>query len=205
MIRYFLTLTLTLFIFSNAVSQRFSMEEWHEGKAMLAGGEVVKGLIHYDLQTNTIQVQAAGSNDVYALSAQKIASFEFIDKLSNVYRQFYSLPYSIMNNNYKVPVLFEAIIQGPLTLLSREHIETRTQSFRGYRTYSRPELVYTFYFVDDNDRIVEYSGRKKDLQPFLTPYQKEVQKYMKENRLKSDNRTDLAKITIYYNQLERNK
>ena len=181
------------------------MEEWHEGEVVLSGGEKIRGLIKYNMDNNTIQLQAAGSNDVYALSAQKIVSFNFIDKLSEVYRQFYSLPYDIMNNNYKAPTIFEVVIQGPLTLLTREKIETRTRTFNGYRSYSRPELIYTYYFLDNKDKISEYSGRKKDIEPFLHPTQEKVQEYIKEERLKTDRRTDLAKITIYYNQLNENR
>jgi hypothetical protein len=204
MIKYFLAILFILSAFIQVTAQRFSMEQWHKGRVVLLEGDTLEGTLNYNFASNVVQIQVNGTNEAFAFSAQKILYFDFVDKLDESFRQFYSLPYSIKRNNYRVPVLFEVNVQGPLTLLSRESIENRTYSYNAYRSYTRPTLVYSYYLLDDKERIVKFDGRKKkDLEPFLKPYQKEVLRYMKEERLKVDQRGDLAKTIIFYNQLKK--
>ena len=203
--KYFLAGVLTIVAFTQLNAQRFSMEQWHKGRVVLVDGDTLEGSLNYNLPTNVVQIQLDDTREAFVFSAQKILYFDFVDKLDKSYRQFYSLPYSLKNNNYKVPVLFEVNVQGPLTLLTRERIENQTYTFNAYRTYTRPTLVYSFYLLNDKERIIEFQGRKrKDLEPFLMPYQKELAKYMKEERLKVNERADLAKIVVQYNKLKNN-
>lgn len=205
MIKYFLAILFTLSVAFQLAAQKFSMEQWHKGRVVLIEGDTLEGDLNYNFANNVVQIQVKGTQEAYVFSAQKILYFDFVDKLDKSFRQFYSLPYSIKRNNYKVPVLFEVNVLGPLTLLSRESIENRTYSYNAYRSYTRPTLVYNYYLLDEKERIVKFDGRKrKDLEPFLKPYQKEVAKYMKEKRLKVDRRGDLAKIITFYNQLKQN-
>ena len=200
MTKYFLIFIL-LVASLQVAGQRFSMNEWHNGRVVVTEGDTIPGKLKYDFANNLVQLQAKGTNEVFALSAQKIVYLDFIDHLTKAFRQFYSLPYSLKRNNYDVPVLFEVSVQGPLTLLTRESIENRTYSYTPYRSYTSTVLVYSFFFLEENGEISHFDGRKKNLSNHIQPHEKEVFRYIKKNRLKTDEIFDLADIVIFYNNL----
>lgn len=201
MSKYFLVLV--FFILQHTVTaQRFSKDEWHKGRVILTDGDTLSGRIKYDLQNNVIQLQLQNANENYAFSTHKIRTFEIIDNLIESYRRFVVLDYDLKNNNYKVPVFFEIIKEGNLTLLSRERLENYTESYNPYQTYTRLRLVYDYYFYDTKrEKIILFDGKKRSLGPIFEPYSKEVKQYMKDDTLKPDKMADLARIVAYYNEL----
>ena len=96
-------------------SQQFPSEIWHEGKAVLVSGDTIKGQIKYDFTNDLIQLNANGI--LRTFSARKLFYFEIFDELAGSYRYFYSLPFN-MHSDYEVPILFEVLYEGKLTLLS---------------------------------------------------------------------------------------
>ncbi len=77
----------------------------------------------------------AAENDygVPAFNVNNLFFFEIYDETIRDYRQFYSLLYEV-GYNYNVPVLFEMMIEGKLSLLLRERIvaETTQSYFPSY-------------------------------------------------------------------------
>jgi hypothetical protein len=117
------------------------------------------------------------------------------------YRQFFALPYSSISG-YKAPVFFELLEEGKMTLLSRESIEYRTYNSPYYMgSYTRLVLVYKYFFLDEKGNINEFTGNKSDLLEMMNRKSEEVEKYIKANRLKYDDKYDFAKIVAYYNSL----
>ena len=104
-----------------AYSQDFPSEIWHKGKVVLEDGDTLAGNIKYDFDNDLIQLSQ--NTLVKTYSARKILYFEIFDETANSFRYFYSLPYKI-HGNYEVPILFEVLYEGKLSLLSREQIVT---------------------------------------------------------------------------------
>ena len=190
-----------VFVVSIALhAQQFPSDYWHEGKVVLLEGDTLRGNIKYDLQQDLIQYSVSNQNTT-AYSARKVLFFEIFDTSVRRYRQFFALPYSSVAG-YRAPVFFELLEEGKMTLLSRESIEYRTYNSPYYMgSYSRLVLIYKYFFLDEKGNINEFNGNKSDLLELMNKKQDEVEKYIKANKLKYDDKYDFARIVAYYNSL----
>ncbi len=182
-------------------AQDFPSEIWHEGKAVLASGDTLVGSIKYSIETDLIQVDI--NNTVQTYSTRKIAYFEIFDETVDNFRHFYALPYNI-KPNYKIPILFEVLYEGPMALLAREMIVLETVPQFNYSygsSFTRRKLTYEYYFLPQGSEIVRYSGKKNDLIYIMRKKTAQIKKFVKKNKLHHDRRIDLIKITTYYNNL----
>jgi len=160
----------------------------------------LRGLVKYDLQQDLIQYNLPDKR-TEAFSARKIMFFEIFDNSVRKYRQFFALPFTTPTG-YRAPVFFELLAEGKLTLLSRESIEFRTYNSPYYiGSYSRQVLVNTFFFLDEKGMITQFDGNKNDLLDLFGRKSKEVEKYMKANRLKYEDKYDFAAIVAFYNSI----
>jgi hypothetical protein len=181
-----------------AQAQEWAFELWHDGKLVLVSGDTLKGLIKYDLQQDLVQYNNKKGN-IQAYTARKVLFFEIFDTTVEQYRQFYALPYE-SSTGYKAPVFFELLAEGKMTLLTRESLEYRTvNSPYYYGSYNRLVLIYRYYLLEENGNIVEFVGKKGELMTLMGKRANAVEDYMKENKLKLDDRNDFAKIVAYYN------
>lgn len=194
--RFFVAL---FFISSITVqAQQWAFELWHDGKIVLESGDTLRGLVKYDMQQDLVQYNNK-SGSIEALTARKVLFVEIFDNTISQYRHFYSLPYSA-TGSYRAPVFFELLAEGKMTLLVRENLEYRTYSSPYYfGSYSRLVLVYKYYILQENGTITEFIGKKNDLFNLMGKYAKDVEEFMKVNKLKIDDREDFAKIVTYYN------
>ncbi len=178
--------------------QEFPFELWHDGMVVLLEGDTLAGNIKYDMQSDIVMFSV--NEKIQTLSARKLAYFEIFDGTIKEYRRFYALPYSSIGS-YRTPIFFELLAEGKLTLLSRESVEYRTNNsyFYYYSTYTRRVLVNRYYFLRENGGIEEFKGSKADLLQLMGRASDEVADYMKENKLKHDDKADLAKAVRYYN------
>lgn len=188
-------------LLSTAVhGQPWPSEVWHDGKVVLDSGDTLKGKIKYDLKQDLIQYNVPNQR-TDAFSARKVLFFEIFDESVHRYRQFFALPYT-NQAQYRTPVFFELLTEGKLTLLAREAVEFRTYSSPYYLgSYSREILVYHYFFLDNEGNIEEFKGSKTDLLALMGRKSDDVEKFMKTNRLKIDDKYDFARIVAYYNSI----
>lgn len=200
--RFFLCLTCLAVTF--CASAQWAFELWHEGRVVLETGDTLRGQVKYDLQQDLIQfTDKKGTIETY--TARKVLFCEIFDKTEGQYRQFYSLPYSTASG-YRTPVFFELISEGKLTVLSRERLENQATSSPYYygNTYSRTVLVNKYYTLKDNGEIIDFSTRKADFMQLLGKHADHINDYMKDNKLRLDEKRDMIKIIEYYNSLFKN-
>ena len=189
-----------LFFCQDGLAQKFPSDLWHEGKIVLVEGDTLRGSVKYDLQQDLVQYGVANERTT-AFSARKVLYFEIFDNSVRRYRQFFSLPFTA-TSGYKAPVFFELLEEGKMTLLSRESIEYRTYNSPYYMgSYSRLVLVHKYYFLDDKGEISEFNGNKNDLLHMMKNKGDEVEKYIKANKLRHDDKNDFTRIVAYYNSL----
>lgn len=183
-------------------SQKFSSEIFHEGYLVTSDKDTVKGSLKYDLETNVLLLIVNGKTQSY--SSHKVFYFEIFDSILNNYRQFYSVPYTV-SYQYKIPIFFELVYEGKLSLLQREAIVQQTanngSAYWGGGSIQRTVVVYDYYFLDSNGKIQFYSGRKKDLYVILSKKLSDIKKFIKENKLDIDDPRDLIRITAFYNSI----
>ena len=183
-----------------AQAQQWPFEYWHDGKIVLLSGDTLKGPVKYDLTQDLLQF-SRGLNKTEAYSARKVLFFEIFDVTAKRYRQFFALPYE-STPGYHAPVFFELLTEGNLTLLAREGLEIRSYTNPYYYgSYSRQELVYKYFFLDEKGNITEFKGNKNDLLDLMGKKSETVEKYIKVNRLKFEDKSDFARIVAYYNSL----
>lgn len=197
-------LTLTIFFSHSVQAQVFPSEIWHQGTAVLISDDTLQGLIKYDFVKDAIQLKTE-DDKIRAYSAQQIFYFEVFDEGIKSFRQFYSLPYQV-TIDYSMPLLFEVLYEGRLTLLSREKIvqEGSSQAVSDLTLYpndARLMLDFDFYFLEKDGTINRYEPRKRLLLSIMDRKYNEVKKYMRRNRLRHDQISDLVRITAYYNAL----
>lgn len=182
------------------VAQQWPFELWHEGKIVLENGDTLTGHVKYDIQQDIVQYSVRDHTGV-AFSARKVMYFEIFDRSQRKYRRFFTLPYSA-TGNYKTPFFFELMEEGEITLLGREFLEYKTYSSPYYvGSYSRTVLSYKYFFLKEDGEIEEFSGNKNDLLDKMGSKSREVEKYIRKNRLKLDDNQDLIEIVAYYNSL----
>lgn len=205
----FLTFCFVGILFTQLQGQVFPSEVWHKGIVVLVSDDTLKGQLKYDIINDNIQLRTS-EDKILSFSAQKIFFFEIFDKGIRSYRQFYSLPYQV-RENYSVPILFEVLYEGRLTLLSRERIVMNEQELNNYSKLSsagympqdsRLMLAFDFFFLEKDGTINRYIPKKRRLLSIMDRKYNEVKKYIKRNHLRHDHITDLVRITAYYNALE---
>ncbi|MBX2963487.1 MAG: hypothetical protein KF687_13320 [Cyclobacteriaceae bacterium] len=195
-------LTILLFKLTTgyATAQQWPFEIWHEGKIVLESGDTLRGVVKYDLQQDLIQYTNQ-QNQIEAFTARKVLYFEIFDGMENRYRHFFTLPYAA-SGNYKTQVFFELLVDGKMTLLTRESLEFRTYTSPYYfGSYTRQVLVYKFFLMDDRANINEFSGKKPDLLRLMGNKADQVDRFMRANRIKMEEPQDFARTINYYNSL----
>lgn len=191
---------LLIFFCADAAAQKFPSDLWHEGQIVLLEGDTLRGSVKYDLQQDLVQYGVANERTT-AFSARKVLFFEIFDNSVRRYRQFFALPFTT-TSGYKAPVFFELLEEGKMTLLSRESVEYRTYNSPYYMgSYSRLVLVHKYYFLDDKGNISEFTGNKNDLIQLMKNKGDEVEKYIKTNKLRHEDKHDFTRIVAYYNSL----
>ena len=113
-------------------TQDFPSELWHKGKVVLLSEDTIFGKVKYDLQNDAIQINVRNVLQTY--SARKILYFEIFDETIDSYRHFYALPYNVQKN-YEIPLLFEVLYEGQLSLLCREEVVTESVPQNSYSPY----------------------------------------------------------------------
>lgn len=189
-------------LFYTARAQEFSKEVWHDGFLVTTSEDTIRGLIKYDMEANIVQL--IKNNVVKTFSSHKVFYLEIYDKVVQNYRQFYSIPYSV-NFDYKIPIIFEVLYEGPLSLLSREALVQETYSNNGPYwsggTYVRDRMAYTYFFLDAKGNITRYTGKRNDLLIIMARKSRQVKEFIKKNKLKTDEVRDLIRITAFYNSI----
>jgi hypothetical protein len=185
-------------------SQQFPSDVWHDGKLVLVNEDTLVGKLKYDMTRDIVQVDINGK--LYAHGAKSIFYFKLYDATIETFREFYVLPYGLVTS-YKAPVIFEVLVEGNLSLLSREYVSTQSvqnnnpYNMGGFPSYQMDVLVYDYYFLDRKGNITPYTMKKRDLMNMLAKRQSQVTEYIKANKLKYDRRNDLIRIIAFYNAL----
>ena len=185
-----------------AKSQNWAFELWHDGKIVLNEGDTLKGLVKYDMQQDLVQF-STNEKKAEVYTARKVLFFEIFDNTIHKYRRFFTLPFSV-NAGYRTQIFFELLEEGKMTLLSRELLEYKTYSSPYYiGSYSRLVLTNRYFFLKDDGTIEEFLGNKSDLLALMGRQSEEVERYIKSNNLRFDDKSDIAQIVAYYNSLSK--
>jgi len=201
-VRLVFIVCLALLAAPEVTGQNFPSEYWHSGKIILLNSDTLKGEVKYNMTTDVVQFQAG--EKVLTFTSQKVLYFEIFDVTVEYFRRFITLPFNI-RPNYKVPRIFELLMEGEISLLAREQIIEQTNTnnlyFNPYSTFTSQQLQYTYYFVDRKGKVTEYTMKKRDLLSTLRKKEPQIRKFINQNKLKVDRKADLIRIITYYNSI----
>ncbi len=190
-----------------AQSQTFPSDLWHSGKVVLMEGDSVIGKLKYDLENNAVQVMKGQGIETF--SSLQVKFFEIFDATFGDFRYFYSLPF-MTTDGYERPIFFEVLFEGNLTLLAREFIMADSSPMYnswfdiggGLPFFNNQRLDFKYFFVDvKTGEIQDFNKKRSALLSIMDNHSSNVRDYIKGNNLKVDQRSDLVKITSYYNGL----
>ena len=202
--RILLTAIVFFTIGSRSIAQDLPTEIWHEGVLILVNEDTLKGKLKYDMVRGLVQIETSGKT--YTHGAKRIFYFKIYDETIESHREFYVLPYGLITS-YKAPVIFEVLVEGNLSLLSREYITTKNvqssnpYNMGGYQGFQKEVLVYDYFFLDRSGNITAYNMKKKELLAAVAKRQSQVSEYMRSTKLRFDRRNDLIRIIAFYNAL----
>ncbi len=203
----FFSLLILLFSLANppVFSQDLPHEMWHPGMIVLDSEDTLRGKIQYDFEANLLQYSV--DERIKTFSSQNVLYFSFHCQFFKRYRYVYSLPYQL-KGRMNVPIFFEILSEGKITLMAREYVITESNNRFGNPLYNtgrnfsgREILTYNYYLLTENGDITKISEKRKDLYPYFGRHEDLLKDYIKENRLKVDRQADLIKIINYYNQI----
>ena len=143
-----------VFVCNYSFSQQVPSDLWHSGLLITNNGDTIKGNLKYDFENQLIQLK--NGETLKAFNVNNLFFFEIYDETIKDYRQFYSLMYEV-GFEYNIPVLFEMLIQGKLSLLLRERIVAESSQ----SSYLSLIKSYNSFFFPLNLIILPSSSKKK--------------------------------------------
>ncbi len=207
MIRYIIFIVSVNITFA----QQFPSDLWHPGLLVTNQGDSIKGNLKYDFENQSIQLD--DGETLKAFNVNNLFFFEIYDETIRDHRQFYSLMYEV-GYEYSIPVLFEMVINGKLSLLLRERIvsESTQSSFPSYYAYSMMprfsnnsgyvnKIKYDYFFLDNDGNILKFKGKKKELYNLMNDQYQKVKSYISNNKINLKRMSDLARVVSFYNQI----
>ena len=202
---YFLLLLLSNY----GLAQQFPSDIWHKGILVTNEGDTIEGDLKYDFESQSIQLD--NGETLKAFNVNNLFFFEIYDNTIRDYRQFYSLMYEV-GYEYSVPVLFEMMIEGKISLLLRERIvaETNQSYFPSYYSYGiMPsfsnnygyvnKVKYDYFFLTDDGKIHMFKGRKKDILALMEDKYTVMKEYISKTKISLKKMSDIARVVNYYN------
>ncbi len=204
-----ITIYLFTILFAASLSaQEFSQNYWHDGEVYLKNNskEPLIGSLQYKLESDQIQL-IVGKNRMKTFHASQLSYVKFTDKLEGTFRHFFALPITDQQG-YQRMQLFELLIEGQVSLLSREKIVNRVQHvndpFRPYgANYTTTILEETYYLADLKGEIKEVSRRKSEPAWQAFPDLKaEMKTYFEQEKIDVLYRDEMFKLVTYYNRLK---
>lgn len=200
-----------IFFVNITYAQQFPSDLWHPGLLVTNQGDSIKGNLKYDFENQSIQLD--DGETLKAFNVNNLFFFEIYDETIKDHRQFYSLMYEV-GYEYSIPVLFEMVINGKLSLLLRERIvsESTQSSFPSYYAYSMMprfsnnsgyvnKIKYDYFFLDNDGNILKFKGKKKELYNLMNDQYQKVKSYISNNKINLKRMSDLARVVSFYNQI----
>ena len=200
-----------IFFVNITYAQQFPSDLWHPGLLVTNQGDSIKGNLKYDFENQSIQLD--DGETLKAFNVNNLFFFEIYDETIKDHRQFYSLMYEV-GYEYSIPVLFEMVINGKLSLLLRERIvsESTQSSFPSYYAYSMMprfsnnigyvnKIKYDYFFLDNEGNIIKFKGKKKELYNLMNDQYQKVKSYISNNKINLKRMRDLARGGSFYNQI----
>lgn len=193
---------------SNVIGDFYIDSTWHEGNVKLnaaipqfggAESDSLAGIqIRYNVLNNELEVLAK-KNDIRVIKTSYLKSFETEGPAE---KRFVNV--KTLSADSELKGVFEVLSEGKLTLLKHYKPKITKPNYNpGFGTGQKNTIVRmdSDYYVLTNGKPEKFTANKKALLALMGEKGKEVESYLKENRvgLKSD--SDLKGVFEFYNKM----
>ncbi len=192
----------------------FENQSWLYGKVVLTTGDSLQGAMLYFPAQDVVQI-ASEDGAINSFTAVNVRHFSISGVYEGKPQLFKSLLWRRDNQqgDFRVPVFFEQVCQGPIVLLKRYNgvkttkltDETATTSLipQDYPHFATngDELQEVYYILLAEDEIVQLRNRKRELQRLFGDKSGQMRQYVRANKLDFNNSKDLLTIVNHYNSL----
>ncbi|MEL6536649.1 MAG: hypothetical protein AAFQ98_14620 [Bacteroidota bacterium] len=176
-----------------------------EGTITTNDGKEINILLDYDLEQNLLRGFDIPAERQYTFSPNSVISFRFYDRDMQRQRQFYSLPYQ-GNGQVSSLQFFEALVEGPVSLLGREFAVENgnggTVDPTGRILIPTAKLTrWTYFTVSEEESITPLKIRPRKILSLMGDHRESIKSYMERWELDINFQKDLIKIFKEYNRL----
>lgn len=187
-------------LWANLKAGDLPKDDWNVGEIMLNNGDVLKGKIQYDLQQNVAMIKDEGL--VKAFGAYNVNYFRFMDSERSMVRSFYSMPYPQDNGQERL-MFFELIFEDGFALFNRELSVLKKHAVLSERPYIQEDedmeevKIFSYYVFTPDGSFQKIETEEKDLVEKLSldrKEKKEMQKFIHENGLDLNSRSDFIRV-----------
>ncbi len=138
-------------------------------------------------------------------SAAQVAAFRFTDKKTKQLRFFQTIK-QLNRNGIKVPVMYERIYQGKLSILRRDLLYrvnsgVYVQDFLAQIPFSYKVQDFNHYVLDRKGNIRFFEPTEKSVTAILSKKESQIKAYIKEHKIKFKTTADLISLFQYYDTL----
>ncbi|GEM_PF-2844714 len=215
----YLTLFILIISFQIANAQLFVSDHWNYGEVVMNDGDIIKGMVSFDLNENIIQIKKKEIVKTY--NSNQFQSFNIkIYSMDTVFRRdFYSVPFRV-NTGYNRPRIFELLYQGELNLLAREYLvisdvrrKDRYQPLTvtnrrfnvpnpayyktAYLMAPRANLDFNLFLVDGKGRIFELPQKPSEILKVFDDLGYDLKSYAKKEKLQLRRVDDVMALLKY--------
>ncbi len=183
----------------NVKGSVYQYDEWSLGNLLMKSGETLKAYpLKYDLKYSRYEIKDNETVKVLSLMDVKEASW----MLPNGNAEHYINSSEFEHIGYHG--MFKVITTGKLTLLKSTSLRIEESYYNPALDVGSNERKYvkkSTYYVMTNGKLTPIKTTRKSILKQFGDQSDTVNKWVKENTLKYNNDTDLAKIFNYYHSL----
>ncbi len=194
-------LTICAFLFFALTTKAYDNHGlWCNGRLTLDNGEVIEGEINYDIKFEVIQVRNNGT--VRAFTAENIAHFTMFDPVKYRQRDFVAIDHQ-MALGYERKTLFEVITNGQIAVLRKTRYVRKpraTEDYRAPHVYLNTVCKHD-YFAMNGSELAEINNFEAEVLPWMQRYEPEINRYIKDSKLKLKKIQEQMRVVNLYNQL----
>lgn len=180
------------------INTTYWLDEWRGGEVETKGGGKLTGyMLKYDVVNHNIDLKY--NDSVKVVPGSLLKGFTLYDKGEK--RKFIDLNIYMKTKDFQLG-FFELIQEGNYSLLAK--METELLRANYVATHDAGRTKDTFikklaYFTLKNGEVVRLPKKKKEAFIFFDKLKPGATQYMKANKLKTKNRSDLLKLFMYLN------
>lgn len=188
----------------NASGQNLPSDYWHPGAVVFINGDSVSGKVKYDFDQNIVQLSY--DDRIYSYTPQKVDRFYFLDITRDSIQRYVKTYAFYKNDNYKIPLFFEVLVEGKRPLLRRESVVIRSTPGMMVQGFSNAYRMVDYdYYYQKGDEVLDVPSRRKKLAKTFGNEWKNMYDYIKEHKIRTSSDKDLARLYNYYNAKGLNK